>query len=324
VEKVARYQELVQERTHRQVDIEARIYEVTLNKDYQLGVDWKAVLADPKVSGVLATSSIINLAAGGIIAKAPAVSLTPLLKRAGVDLSAVIQALREQGRVTAISQPRLRSLNNQMAVIKVGTEQPFFNTQSGFIAGTGGSPGGTFQNTSFNTITVGTILSVTPQISEDEHVTLEISPVISSLVSIESSGQTTAPVLDIKQSSSLVRVKSGDTIVIGGLIQDKSSDTSRRVPFLGDIPAIGVPWRGAVKASRKSELVIFLTPRILDSDSDDFAGGPALNASYNVCVPFAGDRIAEPTPPAVSNSRGEGQEPPSKVRKRIWKDAFGR
>jgi MSHA type pilus biogenesis protein MshL len=267
VNRISEFLELMQSRTQRQVDIEARIYEVVLNNEFQLGVDWKAIIDQPEVAGILAASTIVNLPVGGVVPSAPAIAGTLKYQDSDFEISAIIRALNEQGRVNAISQPRLRSLNNQMAVIKVGTEQPFFNTNSGFIAGNGGSPGGTFQNSTFESITVGTILSLTPQISEDGHITLDISPVISSLVGIESAGDeglVTAPVLDIKQSSSLIRVKSGETIIIGGLIQGQDARTSRKVPILGDLPVVGLPFRGEFKASRKTELIIFLTPTVVE------------------------------------------------------------
>lgn len=116
-------------------------------------------------------------------------------------------------------------------------------------------------------ITVGTVLSLTPQISDNDEITLDISPVITNLVSVESAGSagtTTAPILDIKQSSSLIRVKNGETIIIGGLIQDKDTETSRGIPLLGDIPLLGRAFRGNFKSHRKTELVIFLTPTILE------------------------------------------------------------
>ena len=121
------------------------------------------------------------------------------------------------------------------------------------------------QDDEVTTITVGTILSITPQIAEDEWVTLDISPVLTSLVDVELSPSetTTAPVLDIKQASTIVRVRNGSTIVMGGLIQDAKSRTVRKIPIAGDIPLIGKLFQGRYEASRKKELVIFVTPRIV-------------------------------------------------------------
>jgi type II secretory pathway component GspD/PulD (secretin) len=186
------------------------------------------------------------------------------------SIAATIVALQQQGEVHAVSQPRLRALNNQTAIIKVGTEQPFFSSSSGFIPGSLGGQSGTFTNSTFQMITVGTVLSITPQISREGQITLDVSPVITSLAGVESSGgdetgsKVTAPILDIKQSSSLIRVKNGETVIIGGLIQDKVNNTKRQIPVLGDIPLVGRIFRGTFKAKQRVELVIFLTPTIVD------------------------------------------------------------
>ena len=212
-------------------------------------------------------STIIRNPVGGVVPGSPAIIASLMKQERNGQINATLIALKEQGNVRAVSQPRLRSLNNQMAVIKVGTEQPFFSSSSGFVAGNGGSPGGTFENTSFEMITVGTILSITPQISDDDLITLDVSPVITSLVGVESAGgnsATTAPVLDIKQSSSLIRVRDGETIVIAGLIQDKTTKSVKGIPILGDIPLLKRVFRGQLDSKQQTELVIFLTPTIVE------------------------------------------------------------
>ncbi|MEZ5325093.1 MAG: secretin N-terminal domain-containing protein [Verrucomicrobiales bacterium] len=259
----------MQRRVRRQVDIEAKIYEVTLNRQFQLGVDWSLIIerADlDLLSGIDGMTSVRN-PMGGAIPRDPSIIASLVKNDRNGQLSATINALQEQGNVKAVSQPRLRSLNNQMAVIKVGTEQPFFSSNSGFITGTTAAPGGTFENTSFEMITVGTILSITPQISDDDQITLDVSPVITSLVGTESAGGnsvTTAPVLDVKQSSSLVRVHDGETIVIAGLIQEKTTRSVKGIPVLGSIPLLGRAFRGNTDTKSQTELVIFLTPTIIE------------------------------------------------------------
>ncbi|MGK0189707.1 MAG: MSHA type pilus biogenesis protein MshL [Verrucomicrobiales bacterium] len=259
----------MQRRVRRQVDIEAKIYEVTLNRQFQLGVDWSLVIerADlDLLSGIDGLTTVRN-PAGGVVPRDPSIVASLLKNDKNGQLSATIHALQEQGNVRAVSQPRLRSLNNQMAVIKVGTEQPFFTSNSGFITGTTAAPGGTFENTSFEMITVGTILSITPQISDDDQITLDVSPVITSLVGTASAGGgsiTTAPILDVKQSSSLIRVHNGETIVIAGLIQEKTTRSVKGIPILGSIPLLGRAFRGNLDSKSQTELVIFLTPTIID------------------------------------------------------------
>src|SRR5262249_17368620 len=114
-------------------------------------------------------------------------------------------------------------------------------------------------------ITIGTVLAITPQIATNDWISLDISPAITSLVETRNSpsGQSSAPVLDIKQASTLVRVRTGETIVIGGLIQDPVAKTLRKVPLVGDIPGLGKLFQGTFVAKEKKELVIFLTPTIV-------------------------------------------------------------
>jgi len=114
-------------------------------------------------------------------------------------------------------------------------------------------------------ITVGTVLAVTPQISADGWITLDITPAITSFVDevIAPSKNSSAPVLDIQQSSTIVRLRDGETIVMGGLIQNTSAKNIRKIPLLGDIPLLGKLFQGRAQAKQKKELVIFLTPTIV-------------------------------------------------------------
>lgn len=271
IKEIERYLRQMLETVHRQVDIEAKIYEVALNDQYHLGVDWSRVFQ--KIDLTLDVSNIVRTPFGGVIRQTPGVVATfPGAATKYGQFSMVVEALKEQGELTAVSQPRLRSLNNQTAIIKVGTDRPFFSSSSGFIAGSLGGAGGSFQNNSFQLITEGTILAITPQISGDGWVTLDVTPVITRLAGVESTGTAasfiSAPVLDIKQSSSLIRVRLGETVIIGGLIQDKTTKTVKDVPFfgpiVGDVPLLGKFFRGRHESKQKNELIIFLTPRLVE------------------------------------------------------------
>ena len=180
------------------------------------------------------------------------------------NMQVLVDALEKQGKVEVISKPRIRTLNNQTALIKVGTEQPFFSqsyvqqqSQSGNVTSSGDT---------ITTVTVGTILSITPQISEDGWISLEISPVLSRLLGreISPSKTATAPILDSKQASSIVRVRDGTTVVMGGLIETESAKNENKVPLLGDIPFVGKLFTGTYSAHSKTELVIFVTPHLVD------------------------------------------------------------
>jgi MSHA type pilus biogenesis protein MshL len=260
VDEIDHFLKTVHQALYRQVEIEVRIYEVNLNDNYSLGIDWSKINFYG-TSGNIGLANIITAPFGGFIAKAA----TTTISFADGSFDGVLKALQEQGELRVVSQPRVVTLNNQPALIKVATDQPFFT--STISQGTAGSPN--IVTEQVRSVTVGLVLSVTPQISEDGWIMLDVTPIISRLRDIVTSPQETAnaPVLDIKQSSGLVRLKDGEMVIIGGLIQEESSDTERKVPILGDIPFLGRLFKGTYNVKTKSELVIFLSPKIVRSSS---------------------------------------------------------
>ena len=269
VERAGDFLKHLKRTLHMQVDIEAQIFEVVFNDEFHFGIDWQNVMGSLEkwaISsgglpvGIPSSRLIVDNPIGGLTPGAPALSLAITKDQTRV----VIDALKEQGRLEVVSQPRLRTLNNQAAMIKVGTDKPFFRRTSTTIS-TSGQPV-TTESIEIQSITIGTVLALTPQISEDGWITMDISPVITRLVDTVSSGgdnPSTAPEVDIKQTSSLVRIRDNSTVVIGGLIQNERNRTERKVPLLGDIPILGYPFRGVFDNKRRTELVIFITPTIV-------------------------------------------------------------
>src|SRR5262249_3631326 len=191
------------------------------------------------------------------------------------NTQAAINALAQQGLVEVISKPRIRTLNNQTAMIKVGEEKPFFSVGTTILPQSG-STSLIAPSTTVRSITSGTSHSITPQISENDWISLDITPVLTSLkavVSFSGSGTgsggsggattATAPDLDTKQASTLVRVHDGNTIVLGGLIQTENARNDTKIPILGDIPFVGKLFTGTFRFKQKKELVIFVTPHII-------------------------------------------------------------
>lgn len=256
VKEIANFLSKVRRSLYRQVEIQVRIYEVNLSDDYSLGIDWTKIEFDG-ADGNLAFSNIITAPFGGLVAK----TATTALSFNSGSFSAVLKALREQGELEVISQPRVVTLNNQPALIKVATDQAFFTqTIAQGAAGTGN-----IITEQVRSVTVGLVLSVTPQVSEDGWIMLDVTPIISRLrrIVVSPNKTATAPVLDVKQSSGLVRLGDRQIVLIAGLIQDEYSETERKVPILGDIPWVGRFFKGTYTAKQKSELVIFLSPRII-------------------------------------------------------------
>ncbi len=256
--------ELVNRRITQQVEIEARLVEVTLRDEQKLGVDWE--VASTLLDGVRVQgrAPVEVAGVGGTVLGASTFSATLGFGRA----NAIIQALKQQGDVKTVAQPRLRALNNQTAFIKVGEDRPFFRLQQ---TTTLQQPGATTafnqtqENFTVSTFTIGTILAVTPQIDGDSVITLDVLPAITRLQSIVTSpdGRQTAPVTEVKQASTIVRLRDGETAIIGGLISEESGETVRRVPMLGHVPIVGAAFSSKATLRARKELVIFLTPRLV-------------------------------------------------------------
>jgi MSHA biogenesis protein MshL len=264
-EAIRAYLILVNHRITRQVEIEARLVEVSLNDDRKLGVDWELAGLDLGRAHTLDAAAPLEVGnVGGNVAPAGTFAATLSFG----ETTAVIHALAQQGEVQTVAQPRLRALNNQTAFIKIGQDQPFFRLQQ---ATTFQQPGTTtpFNQTqeqfSVSTITIGTILAVTPQIDAGGAITLDVLPAITRLQAVVTSpdGRQTAPVTEVKQASTIVRLRDGETAIIGGLISEQTGEATRAVPVLGQVPLLGRAFRSEARTHQRTELVIFLTPKLI-------------------------------------------------------------
>lgn len=261
---VRAYLGLVNRRITQQVEIEARLVEVTLRDEQKLGVDWE-LATGPWGNGTVSAGSPVEIpGVGGTVFASNTFAANLGFGRA----SAVIHALKQQGEVRTVAQPRLRTLNNQSAFVKVGEDRPFFRLQQSTSFSQGGTTvpvNQTQEQFSVSTITIGTILAVTPQIDSEGMITLDVLPAITRLQAIVTSpdGRQTAPLTDVKQASTIVRLRDGETAVIGGLISEDTGETTRGMPVLGSVPGVGVAFRSRGKLRHRTELVIFLTPRLV-------------------------------------------------------------
>jgi len=257
VDDVARFLDLMRQGMYRQIDIEVRIVEVTLRDQFALGLDWSRLRSNPLLGAVAFNTRITS---------PQAVSPSPSTLTATYNsdkYSVLIEALREQGDVRVVSQPRVRILNNHTAFVKVGTDETFFVRSTNRIIQSGGSVLDTV-NEQPNSVNLGVSLTVTPQISADGWAMLNIAPSVTRLVgtAVSPSGDSSAPILDVSQASTLVRARSGELVMLGGLIQEETSDTNRRVPGLGDLPIVGNAFKSNYQSGKRKELVIFLAPTI--------------------------------------------------------------
>jgi MSHA biogenesis protein MshL len=256
--KVAKYLEAVEGSTQRQVYIQAQILEVNLNDEYRFGIDWSTVTPIDIINDGLATNPATSLLQGTS-------NLTYGISNAKLNL--VVEALQNQGSVSVLSSPKIPTLNNQRAVIKVGTENIFFVPEV-TPATTTTASSTTFQPA---TVTVGIILDVLPQININGQVMMSINTSISERTgtAISPDGINRVPILNVREANNVVLSQNGQTIIIGGLMQDRKTTGTKGVPFLEDIPIFGRLFQRELETNEKTELVILLTPEVLGGQKID-------------------------------------------------------
>lgn len=275
---VARFINSLQSSLNRQVILEAKILEVELNDTFQAGIDW-AVLSNPAAidpnTGFPNTQGGIGQAADKIFSDTDLQALDGgiFAIRSNGNFKLLIQLLQSQGNVQVLSSPHISTVNNQKAVIKVGKDEFFVTgvSTTNTIVGNNTLPS---QDVSLTPFFSGITLDVTPEISSDGEVTLQIHPSISvvtqqtKVIGLGSTGSApnnlTLPLArsTIRESDNVVRARNGQVVVIGGLMQNNMAETIAETPFLGKIPFIGSVFRRTQQVSNKSELVILLRPII--------------------------------------------------------------
>ena len=264
LDKIAAFLSDVEEGSKRQVMIQAHIMEVTLKDSFSLGIDWKYII--DKASNLTLAQTLVPATAG---ASAIAGSNVFRISASNNDFGVLLDAMKEQGNVNMLSSPKITALNNQKAVIKLTTKEVSWvstkTTQNNAIGGQD-----TFTTTP-QIDEVGIFLDVTPQIGPVGTITMQIHPSVSEIreLSVSPDKSSTKPVIDIREIDTMVDAKAGETIVIAGLISDKLTETKRSVPLLGDIPYLGTLFSYNKQDRAKTELVIMMTPYILNAKQID-------------------------------------------------------
>ncbi|OGP95638.1 MAG: hypothetical protein A2157_09195 [Deltaproteobacteria bacterium RBG_16_47_11] len=279
--KIASYLETVEGSSQRQVTIQAKIMEVILSDDHKEGINWKVIEGLPRsinvawgltnkakttgypgtaagyLLGDSATGSTINTP--GILKIAPYGGILAL-GAAGTEvaLSDIMQAIAEQGDVKVLSSPTISTLNNQKAIIRVGNQDVFF------ITGAVATQTTVTQIIQPMTIDIGILLDVTPQIAEDGTIIMNIHPSITDKTGEKTTpdGKSTFPLLSVRETDTTVRVRDGQTIIIAGLMQEKTIENYTGVPVLHSIPLLGGLFRYRTGTKTISELVIMITPTL--------------------------------------------------------------
>jgi len=273
------------EHARRQVLIEATVVEVELTDKYQGGVDWQVIADQARYQ---ATQAFLSPA---FLATEPFFSAT----YTGGDVSTTVKLLDQFGNVKVLSSPKLMVLNNQTAVLKVVDNRVYF-TISVNTNLTQGVSVTTFQ-TNVHTVPVGFVMSVTPQIGNHEKIIINTRPTISRIInfvndpnpSLAAVGVTSRiPEIQVREIESVLKIRNGDTGIIGGLMQDVIDESTSGLPLLDRIPYLGNLFSVRTNNFKKTELIIFIRPKIiktasLESDLKDY--NQFLNDSLDEAYP---------------------------------------
>jgi len=283
----------------RQVMLEAKILEVQLNDDFQSGINWASfasfnplrnnrasiglvapgtTLTPLDANGVataLAGSAITATLGGSIGAVSTATGALFGLAFQTSNFAALLSFLESQGNVHVLSSPRIATMNNQKAVLKVGTDEFFVTNVS--TTTTTGTTSTTTPSVTLQPFFSGIALDVTPQIDESGNIILHIHPSVSQVSTVNKVvdlgagiGVLNLPLASskISETDSIVRAQDGNVVAIGGLMSQSQTDDRSQVPGLGDLSGVGALFRKTNRVSRKRELVILLKPTVIqNSDS---------------------------------------------------------
>ncbi len=270
IREVADYLSAVQDVMGRQVLLEARVLEVILGDSFQSGIDWSSIASSSSSSNLTFTQNgrqVTNPDDTSLLAGVFNVSF------ADSNFDLMIDLLETQGMVQVLSSPRISTLNNQKAVIKVGTDEFFVTDISSTTVANAGSST-TSPDVTLTPFFSGIALDVTPQIDPDGNIVLHIHPSISEVEDQEKlltlgDEQVTLPLArsTIRESDSIIRAQSGQVVVIGGLMQTQTSDTDSGLPFLKDVEGLGHLFKQKNMRNRKTELVILIRPILVEDDT---------------------------------------------------------
>ena len=258
------YIAVTNERLSRQVDIEAQILEVTLNDEHKLGIDYTTATAK------LGDVTLVGAGLATDITTVGPAQLSPNTFTANIQAGKVgvfIHALQDQGEVRSIAKPQVRVMNNQTAYLVVGREQGFFTLSATQVITTGQTVATTGAESAVytkETLTFGTVFSVTAAIPTRDSCILDVKPERSTLVRIDTSpdSRQQTPVTDVQKAGTRLLLRDGETTVLAGLSSSSTATATRGAPGISSVPFLGALFRTDAKSNTKSELVIVITAKI--------------------------------------------------------------
>lgn len=326
------YLQKLQKKVQLQVLIDVQILSVNMNDSKSTGVDWAQLykLQNISLGAGIATSKNVSstLPIGGAILSndtSPNNYSKVFTMSSSGNLNEVLKFLKTQGDVRSISNPKVLTLNNQPALITAGTEYFYKIQQSTNQQGTGGGVASTTQSDIVQSIFAGVLLSITPEIADDKTITLKINPSISetrtALTEGTNTGRDMPPDLDRRQLSSVVTVKDGNKIILGGLINTKNSDSTSKVPLLGDIPLLGNLFKRTEKVKTTQEIVIIIEPHIIKKEKNTISLSDLGYKGFNDVDLYGNSKNIKKSMPKKIDKKIVKKQTPKKVTKKAEKKA---
>lgn len=247
----------------RQVMIQAKIVEVQLDQTSQFGIDWTVVTGSAsKRSGITLRSD------PSVVTTGNAGNINFTFTGGTTTINAVVSALSTQGEVNVLSNEQTSALNNQRAIFQVTTDEVFFSVNRIPLLGPNGGVASIQSSINAQQVSVGVVLDVLPQISADNVLTMDIRPAVTSIldttsITLSDGTSASAPVIARREGDTIARLRAGETMMIGGLVQTRKEHSTGGIPVLKDIPLIGKAFQHTTDHNIRSELVVFLTPTII-------------------------------------------------------------
>lgn len=292
IQRLDSYINELQKKMQTQVLIDVKMYSVVFSDGSSTGIDWSQLYALQNIdlgfnytksrniksfkgTGDGSSNIIFPITEfAGSDAIQPHIGQTIFQVGAGGHLGEVIKFLKTQGDVYSISNPKILTLNNQPALITAGTELFYKTRNTSTLAG--GTTGEQATTEVVSSVFSGVLLDITPEIAGDGSITLRINPSISetaSQLSTDNATRTMPPDLSRRQISSVITVKDGNRVILGGLINTKNVEDNNKIPLLGDIPLLGYMFKREGMSKRTEEIVIIIEPHIIKKEKDTVSLG---------------------------------------------------
>lgn len=267
--EVGKFLQASETNIQRQVVLEARIIELTLDDEYQQGINWTQILSHTGSTDFRfsATGQVANNTISGGLGGISSLAFV------NQDFSGVVSLLSTQGNVQVLSSPRVTAINNQKAVIKVGNDE-YFVTDVSNQSTTNASTTSNTPDVELTPFFSGIALDVTPQIDEKGNVLLHVHPSVvetqeqEKIITINQE-ELKLPLArsNIRESDTVIHARSGEIVVIGGLMQTTTSNVNSQTPFIGSIPLLGELFKNRREIEQKRELVILIKPSVVKTDT---------------------------------------------------------